>query len=651
MFSSRIVISFVSLLALDYVTLPAHGYSAWVDPSEEMQADNFGEGFLSKNSFKAELVHAVGSMLGCGGQPDKDHVNAVKAILTPMWRTLPKTSGRVDRRTLRYLVHRYFMKSSSMMVRGFEPSRATNESDWGAADVLSQMVPAYVESVLESKHKSEKGFTLQDAVDMVLTLDQLIFDAESRNLEDAYAMMAPDFAACHDTPGFVDEKGNECVDGWKEQDCATAEDLGYTAEGRMNVAFHCRRTCGLCLPGKPTHGSVTFDELKEILRAYVIQWMIDAEPADHARLLANDTFAGEVLANYQEIVHYFQGRIKTFEMERQQKLSTLSTRSRGADILSSEYSFDDAHQIVGGITKTFQSFWQSECEGMKDALVSMDKHHTGRVPLSKFYNYSINNDWRFGESEAYLRELGALDETSRWLGPQVIIPNYLQATSNCIVSTPHYLICCQNECEGLLDEIELAIDAPTALPSQILDVVRSMSQITTLDEDEPPHLSDTSKQQLEQIASSSGGKVPLHGRLFAQWLHYVFPRECPFPFKSGSTSSATPAEYGDYGAAHEDMKRHASLATSHDKQLSEGKDKDELLWMSQWSEDEELMADYSSELGSSWARRCLLLLVGVLLFAGGIVSSSSDKKGSSGSLGMGIGKGRSTPDFSKAHYV
>jgi hypothetical protein len=57
MFSSRIVISFVSLLALDYVTLPAHGYSAWVDPSEEMQADNFGEGFLSKNSFKAELVH------------------------------------------------------------------------------------------------------------------------------------------------------------------------------------------------------------------------------------------------------------------------------------------------------------------------------------------------------------------------------------------------------------------------------------------------------------------------------------------------------------------------------------------------------------------------------------------------------------------
>merc|ERR1719258_194298 len=100
---------------------------------------------------------------------------------------------------------------------------------------------------------------------------------------------------------------------------------------------------------------------------------------------------------------------------------------------------------------------------MKDALVRMDTHHTGRVPLSKFYNFSINNDWRFGESEAYLRELGALDETSSWLGPQVIIPNYLQATSNCIVSTSHYLVCCVAECEVLLGEIESVIKAPTTL--------------------------------------------------------------------------------------------------------------------------------------------------------------------------------------------
>merc|ERR1719446_1219209 len=121
----------------------------------------------------------MGSMLGCGGQADPEHAASVKATLTPMWRTLPKNSGRIDRRTLRYLVHRYFMQTSSLMVRGFEPTRSTNDSHWGAADILSQMVPAYVESVLESDHSTQNGFTLQDAVDMVLMLDQLIFDSES----------------------------------------------------------------------------------------------------------------------------------------------------------------------------------------------------------------------------------------------------------------------------------------------------------------------------------------------------------------------------------------------------------------------------------------------------------------------------------------
>merc|ERR1719199_1439363 len=99
---------------------------------------------------------------------------------------MPKTNGNVDRRTLRYLVHRYFMQTSSLMVRGFEPTRPTNDSHWGAADILSQMVPAYVESVLESHHSTQNGFTLQDAVDMVLMLDQLIFDSESPLLDGIY---------------------------------------------------------------------------------------------------------------------------------------------------------------------------------------------------------------------------------------------------------------------------------------------------------------------------------------------------------------------------------------------------------------------------------------------------------------------------------
>merc|ERR1719253_550274 len=113
----------------------------------------------------------MGSILGCGGQADPSHTATIKAVIAPMWRTMPKANGRIDRRSLRYIAHRYFMQTSSLMIRGFEPSRLTNDSHWGAADVLSQMVPAYVESVLESRHNTLKGFTLEDATDMVVMLE------------------------------------------------------------------------------------------------------------------------------------------------------------------------------------------------------------------------------------------------------------------------------------------------------------------------------------------------------------------------------------------------------------------------------------------------------------------------------------------------
>merc|ERR1719263_1506864 len=128
----------------------------------------------------------MGSVLGCGGEADRGKLAAIKSVVLPMWRTIPKTKDRIDRRNLRYLVHRYFMKTSSLMVRGFEPTRPTNDSHWGSADILSQMVPAYVESVLESRHATQNGFNQQDVIDMIVTLDQLIFDAQGALLEDVY---------------------------------------------------------------------------------------------------------------------------------------------------------------------------------------------------------------------------------------------------------------------------------------------------------------------------------------------------------------------------------------------------------------------------------------------------------------------------------
>merc|ERR1719217_190657 len=142
---------------------------------------------------------------------------------------------------------------------------------------------------------------------------------------------------------------------------------------------------------------------------------------------------------------------------------------------------------------------------MKSALVSMDTHSTGRVPLSSFYRSAMAGEWRFGESEAYLRELGALDESSIFRGPQVIIPNYLLAASNCIVASTYYLVCCVNECESLLQRVEDRIKAPVASVEKLIPVVEALS--------EPPKpLTVALATQLRRIADTHHGKVPLHGR-------------------------------------------------------------------------------------------------------------------------------------------
>jgi len=57
------------------------------------------------------------------------------------------------------------------------------------------------------------------------------------------------------------------------------------------------------------------------------------------------------------------------------------------------FTFSDTHEVVGGITKHFQSYWQSECEAMKNQLVEMDEEGTGQVRLSDFYGTGLEKDW------------------------------------------------------------------------------------------------------------------------------------------------------------------------------------------------------------------------------------------------------------------
>merc|ERR1719373_905599 len=137
----------------------------------------------------------------------------------------------------------------------------------------------------------------------------------------------------------------------------------------------------------------------------------------------------------------------------------------------------------------------------------------------------------------------------------------------------------------------------------------TVASSSTLDETRVK-LTRTLSTQLEQIGDTHGGKVPLHGRLFAQWLHYVFPRECVFPHKSGTASLASPHEFGDYIASVQEMKAHAAGANASEK-VSAPKP-DELEWMAQWSSEEELFTK-DSALQAPWEYNPLVI-GGAVLF-------------------------------------
>jgi len=542
-------------------------------------------GEVDATAFRAEVQNAMAEALGCGGEVDEAQLSNIEGVLLPMWKASPKNAnGRLERRQLRYLAYRYFMQRFSVMIRGFEPSRPLNASEWGAADILSQQVPAFVESTMESQRVAMHGFDLQDAVHLVATLEQLIWDSEATLLEQVYHRQM-----------------------------------------------------------RPVHDQTSRTGLSKILQEYMMKWILGEQitPAVTPGLLNDPKVLDAAFPRWSTIVAFLEGQVKALDFKRQRM-----PPQRGATVLSQRYSFHDAHEIVGGITQNFASFWESECTEMKDQLIAMDTHGTGRVALSKFYGTGLDADWRFAESESYLRDMGALDETSTWQGKQVIIPNYIQAASNCIVSTPHYLVCCVNTCEALLGELEASVGEPVGTTQEVLQLVSNMTLPAALDGDESPRFLGSLAAQLEQIASAHGGRIPLHGRLFAQWLHYAFPQDCPFPHRAGTASTRTPSQFGQgYLATRDEMTNHAQAENASEvSRASSLLDKEELPWMSQWSEEEELIADYRLHLRAPWEGSRMAALAGAaMLIAAGVY----------GAMGATMAPKASSvlPYHQKAHFV
>mmetsp|Transcript_129681 Transcript_129681/g.223997 ORF Transcript_129681/g.223997 Transcript_129681/m.223997 type:complete len:577 (+) Transcript_129681:90-1820(+) len=258
--------------------------------------------------------------------------------------------------------------------------------------------------------------------------------------------------------------------------------------------------------------------------------------------------------------------------------------------------YSDMASLVEEVGDRYGRWQDYECRALKEMLVEIEDQGTGgagRVRLADFYKANLNNGkWQFCENVEYLRKLGALDESNPD-NLKVIIPNYVNGPSNCVASSSYYSVCCINECEEILSHLELKIAAPDATPAKIASII---SQLPSASVKGNRTLSTWLLRRLDEVSEHHHGLVPLHGRLFAQWLHYAYPRECPYPHVMGATQPQTADQFvretkRDFSANKTEMQQVVDLPVPSQKRAAETGDLEEILQLesAMWTMEEELV--------------------------------------------------------------
>lgn len=265
------------------------------------------------------------------------------------------------------------------------------------------------------------------------------------------------------------------------------------------------------------------------------------------------------------------------------------------------FFFSDVTGLVEELGDRYGPWQDGECRDLKSKLLKIEDRGAGgagRVHIADFYNSALNHGhWQFSESVEYLKALGAIDDSDP-SDLKIMIANYINGPSNCVASSQYYSVCCINECEELLGHLEEQLGVPNASAAQISSIVRMLPSSTTAAGNRS--LSAWLLRRLSEMDVHHGGHVPLHGRLFAQWMHYAYPRECPFPHVSGTTNPQRAEEFmrntqKDFAASVSEMKYHINLRRKASVQRVHESDNSAescALESAMWSIEEELVVGW-----------------------------------------------------------
>eukprot|EP00490_Sorites_sp_Unknown_P004541 CAMPEP_0114688732 /NCGR_PEP_ID=MMETSP0191-20121206/63788_1 /TAXON_ID=126664 /ORGANISM="Sorites sp." /LENGTH=481 /DNA_ID=CAMNT_0001976541 /DNA_START=70 /DNA_END=1511 /DNA_ORIENTATION=- len=300
---------------------------------------------------------------------------------------------------------------------------------------------------------------------------------------------------------------------------------------RVSAAFRAKKV--------PLVGKVSVEQLGNLLDYVMMSYILEVANLEGTNLDQQDVSL--YLSGKRPMEEVYPNWPKTAKFLRDIQ-GVVAPKSKGS------LTFDEITHVVEEIHEHYGKFHDEvDCQDMKQVLLGMERC-PGRVDLSRFYAASLYEDkWQFSESVDYLRDLSALDTSSR---PRVVVSNYVLGASNCIGTSRFYAQCCVDPCDQLMAKLEKALQAPEAPAASVHAAIKAVL---------PP----TAKVQhrLEEIAHD--GMVVLHGRLFAQWMHHAYPQDCPMPPAVGfRLYQELPKDYSlrtgqDYVATEKEMKHFA----------------------------------------------------------------------------------------------
>eukprot|EP00746_Dinoflagellata_sp_MGD_P150112 gnl/MRDRNA2_/MRDRNA2_82043_c0_seq1.p1 gnl/MRDRNA2_/MRDRNA2_82043_c0~~gnl/MRDRNA2_/MRDRNA2_82043_c0_seq1.p1 ORF type:complete len:609 (+),score=122.05 gnl/MRDRNA2_/MRDRNA2_82043_c0_seq1:105-1829(+) len=478
---------------------------------------------MSSEEVKEDLMVAIHQSLAKASDKGKGSLVDIGRSLINTFESLPKNeAGHLEGPAIRYLVHSYFVKEHGWLIRGLEPHLDENSTfeDLGDKEV-PEMTGDDIPAFVQTVLKGGLKEGQQDT---------------GFRLSDVVAMVAI------------------------LRNLILNEGLDMLHESYLLNGHH------------PGH-KIKEEELATILDSYMVLLTLGKD--------ANGTHPLEVAKTQTTRPAFPQIQIFTRDILGSVAFEDASLSN---PFIPREFTWEEAAVATMTASRGHGKYRDFECQDLRDGLAELDPKQTGRVDMRSFYMKRSIGPWQLSESIDFLRQLGALDESSSIRGPQVIIPNYVTAVSNCDSPSQYFSVCCIHSCEDILNSIETGVKQASATPEDLISIVGNLSSGSI---NAPRNLSTAMTSALSSVAELHGGEVPLHGRLFAQWLHYAFPHECPYPHMSKGFNPLTSSEWfaqkgKDAMATEDEVSKYSAGSTNMQEE--------EVHSMSQWTLEEEMRA-------------------------------------------------------------